>query len=573
MFFSDEVLEEIRESNNIKDVIASYLKLTPKGNGYFAICPFHNEKTPSFSVNENKQLYHCFGCGESGNVITFIMKMENYDFIDAVKNLANRAHISLDEIKTNNKGEYEKKHKEKKDLQEIHNISGRYFYDNLQSEFGQNCKKYIMKRNIKKNIQRKYGLGFSDNPKNNLYNFLKSKGYSEDLILKSGLVVNKNGKRYDRFFNRLMFPIFNVQGGIIAFGGRVLDSGMPKYLNSPETVLFSKSNVLYNLNFARKTNLEEFVLVEGYLDVIAMYQNGIKNIVAPLGTAFNNGHTKILKRYAKSIIILFDSDEAGVKATLKAIPLLEKEGLKIKVLKLQNANDPDEFIEKFGVDKLKYLLKNCESSIMFEINILKNKFDLKILSEKIEFIKNVILILNKVQSNVERNLYIKEIVKITNIDEKSLIEDIHIKKEIKLINKENITIDKNKNNISKGIENIIYILAHNKKFIEPIKKILPVNYILDEDYKKVLQLIYKGIISPSAVVSNFYEADKQKKIARIFNTAIEFNIEDIEKTINDQCKVILSNYISVSSLEATSGEQLKEINKLRKKINDMYINL
>ncbi len=581
MFFSDEILEEVRNSNNIKDIISSYLKLTPKGGGYFGLCPFHNEKTPSFSVNESKQLYHCFGCGESGNVITFIMKIENYDFIDAVKHLANIARIDLEEIKNTNKDDYVKRHNEKKELLEIHKLSGRYYYDKLQSKEGVQCRDYIKKRSIVLSTQRKYGLGYSKVGKSNLHKYLLEKGYTNELLLKSGLIIKKDDKYYDRFFNRLMFPIFNVRGDIVGFGGRVIDNNMPKYLNSPETILFNKSKILYNLNFAIKKNTENFILVEGYLDVIAMEQSGITNSIATLGTAFNNEHMKILKRYAKKITILFDNDDAGIKATLKTIGLLVKSDIKVKVLLLNNAKDPDEYIKKFGAMKLKEELKNAKPYVLFKIETLKNKYDIKNLDEKIEFIKETVKILSSVESSAEREIYIKEVARITGIAGESLKEDI---KEGKVVNNKVskfVNIKKESENIKnnfqrkENVENILNMLICKPLLIHKVKDILKEEYIIDDDYRKALKIIFTNEenLTPSFVVSNFYEIEKQKKISKIFNTDIEFSNKEIEKALNDQLKTVLESYIKTKSNAIKKIEDLKEMNKLKQKIKNMYIKL
>ncbi len=576
--YSKETLDYLLESNNIKEVISSYIELKQKGSHYFGLCPFHNEKSPSFNVSEDKQLYHCFGCGASGNVFTFIMMIENYDFLDAVKFLADRINYTLEESNITTSDEYKKKQKLKNDLLEIHKISARFFYDILQSEKGEKGKKYLDDRQVDINMRRKFGLGLISGKKNILYDYLLEKGYSKDTIVKSGLVIERNGSYFDRFWGRIMFPIFDIQNKIVAFGGRAIDGQDPKYLNSPETLLFNKSKVLYNLNYARLAKSEELILVEGYMDVISMYQNGFQNVIATMGTAFNSDHANVLKRYAKSVIILFDSDEAGKKATLKVIPILTDLGIKVKVLSLVDAKDPDEYLNKFGRDMLNKAIKDADDYIMFKIKILKEKFNLDNPQEKVEFTKEVVNILKNLNNEFEVEVYINEISKLTGISETSIKNEVGKNKNIESIQykKDESIVIKNKSNqkVSQSIKSIINVISYNTIVRDRIKKYLKIEYLLDDIYSEVLKIIYESNeeIKPDEIVSRFYSIDEQNKVSSIFNTALEFKeLKDIEKSLNDHLKAILENYINIKIKSLKEPEEIQDLINLKKETSGIYI--
>ncbi len=576
--YSNETLDYLRENNNLKDVISNYVNLKLKGNSYFGLCPFHNEKSPSFSVSDDKQLFHCFGCGASGNVFTFIMMIENYDFVDAVKFLADRVNYTLEESNVTTSEEYKKKQKLKDDLLEIHKISARLFYDILQSDNGEHGRNYLDDRKMANNIRRKFGIGLVAGKKNVLYDYLLDKGFNNETILKSGLVIERNGSYFDRFWGRIMFPIFDVQNKIVGFGGRAIQNQDPKYLNSPETMLFNKSKILYNLNYARKASKEELILVEGYMDVISMYQNGFQNVVATMGTAFNNEHANVLKRYAKSVIILFDSDEAGVKATLKVIPILTGIGIKVKVLTLKEAKDPDEFLNKYGNVKLAEALQNADSYIMFQIKLLKEKYTLDNPQERVEFIGETVNILKKIDSEFEIEIYINEITKLTGVSEISIKNEINKNKNVQNIQykKSESVVIKSKNNqkISQSIKSIINVISFNTIVREKVKIYLKEEHLLDDTYSKVLSIIYSSSheIKPDEIVSNFYDIEEQKQVSSIFNTALEFSeIKDIERSLNHHLKTILENYINVKIKSLKDPMEIQSLINFKREVNNIYI--
>ena len=333
MFYSDDLIEEVRSRNDIVDLISGYVSLKKKGSSYFGLCPFHNEKSPSFSVSRDKQMYYCFGCGAGGNIFTFLMEYENMTFPEAMQMLADRAGIELPEQETSQ--EARRAADEKARLREMNKLAAQYYYVLLHRDRGEKGLRYLQQRGILDETIRHFGLGYADIYRDDLYQFLKQKGYTDEEMKNSGLVsIDEKHGGNDKFWNRVMFPIMDVNNRVIGFGGRVMGDGNPKYLNSQETKLFDKSRNLYGLNFARSSRRKELILCEGYLDVISMHQAGFTNAVASLGTAFTSGHGVLLKRYTDRVVLSFDSDDAGIRAANRAIPILKEAGLSIRVLDL-----------------------------------------------------------------------------------------------------------------------------------------------------------------------------------------------------------------------------------------------
>ena len=364
MYYSDEIIEEVRSRNDIVDVISGYVKLQKKGSSWFGLCPFHNEKSPSFSVSRTKQMFYCFGCGKGGNVFTFIMEYENFTFIEAVRYLAERAGMTLPEAEET--PEQKKAAGLKTKLLEINKIAAKYFYYLLTTDHGAQAMDYLTntRRLLPETIVR-FGLGYSDKFSDDLYRYLKNKGYSDTLLKESGLVtLDERRGGADKFWNRVMFPIMDANNRVVGFGGRVMGDGAPKYLNSPETKVFDKSRNLYGLNFARTSRRPNFIICEGYLDVISMHQAGFTNAVASLGTAFTSPHASLIKRYTDEVILAYDSDGAGVRAALRAIPILKEAGLKIRVLHLTPYKDPDEFIKNMGIEAFEKRIEDAENSFI-----------------------------------------------------------------------------------------------------------------------------------------------------------------------------------------------------------------
>ncbi|MBP5304534.1 MAG: DNA primase, partial [Lachnospiraceae bacterium] len=369
MRYPDEIIEEVRQKNNIVDIVGSYVKLKKTGSNYMGLCPFHNEKSGSFSVSESRQMYHCFGCGVSGNVFTFLMEYENYTFVEALKVLAEKAGVTLPEREET--AESRRRADERNAILEINKEAATYYYYNLRSEGAKVAQNYLLGRKLTPETIKSFGLGFSGKGGGELYNYLKGKGYKDEILKESGLFTFDEARGvYDKFWNRVMFPIFDVNNRVIGFGGRVMGDGKPKYLNSPETKVFDKSRNLYGLNKARQSREKYMLCCEGYMDVISMHQAGFTNAVASLGTALTGLQASLLKRYTDTVILTYDSDEAGVKAALRAIPIFREAGITTKVLNLKPHKDPDEFLKNEGVDAFRKRIEEAENSFYFEIRVL-----------------------------------------------------------------------------------------------------------------------------------------------------------------------------------------------------------
>ncbi len=407
-YYSDEVIEEVRSANDIVDVISGYVRLQRKGSNHFGLCPFHNEKSPSFSVSQSKQMYYCFGCGAGGNVFTFLMEYENFTFQEAMETLAQRAGIRLPQKEMTAQQRQESDYRSK--LMEVNREAGKYYYLLLRSERGARALEYFRGRQLTDETMRKFGLGYADKYSDGLYRYLKAKGYADGILKDAGLIsVDERRGACDKFWNRAMFPIMNVHQKIIGFGGRVMGDGEPKYLNSPETPVFDKSRNLYGLHLARQSKRPQMLLCEGYMDVIALHQAGFDNAVASLGTSFTSGHASLLKRYTKEVYLTFDSDGAGVKAALRAIPILKEAGLSAKVISMKPHKDPDEFIKALGAQAYQERIDQAENSFMFEIRILEQNYDMEDPQGKTAFHNEIARKLLAFPQEVERNNYIEAV--------------------------------------------------------------------------------------------------------------------------------------------------------------------
>ena len=396
-YFSEEIKEEVRSANDIVDVISGYVRLQKKGSSYAGLCPFHNEKTGSFHVSQTKQMYHCFGCGAGGDVFGFLMEYENYTFQEAMEYLAERAGIRLPVQEQSEQAKREADYRSR--LLEVNREAGKYYYMLLRSQ-----------RELTKETMKKFGLGYSDKYSDDLYRYLKSKGYDDRLLKDSGLItLDEKRGAHDKFWNRAMFPIMNVHNKIIGFGGRVMGEGEPKYLNSPETQIFDKSRNLYGLNLARQSRRPQILLCEGYMDVIALHQAGFDNAAASLGTAFTSGHASLLKRYTKEVFLTFDSDSAGIRAALRAIPILKEAGITAKIISMQPYKDPDEFIKALGAQEYQKRIDEAENSFMFEIRILEQNYDMTDPQGKTAFYKETARKLLEFEEEIERNNYIEAV--------------------------------------------------------------------------------------------------------------------------------------------------------------------
>ncbi|MBS5793195.1 MAG: DNA primase [Clostridiales bacterium] len=583
MRYSDDIIEDIRFGNDIVELINGYTSLKQRGNSYVGLCPFHKESTPSFSVSPDKQLYHCFGCGASGTVYNFIMDIENYDFLDALMYLADRINYPLPEPN----GSFDNSLSEKKQiLYDIHKLVAKKFYENLSNPQAQIANDYLDKRGISKNARIKFGLGYSLFKKDDIYNFLKQKGYDDEIILESGLVIkSKNNSFFDRFFGRLIFPIIDVQGRVIGFGGRDLTDSKtsPKYLNSPDTPIFNKSYNLYSINIAKNNKNKELILVEGYIDVIALCQVGITNVVASLGTAFNENHIKLLKKYANKVIILFDSDDAGIKATLRAIPILIENGIYVRVAQVEDAKDPDEYISNFGANNFIKLLNTAKSYISFQIIQKMKDYNLNDPIQKVEFTKEVSKIISSLSSPVERDVFINEASQITKISKEAIYEEVNMV----LSNNNNIERIINKkpkqsilnNKLDEARQSILYILSSNINIYNILKNYINYEDFIDDAYIKLAKLIFElneknQPIYPAEITLKFENPEEQKQISKVFMLKIDFsNSDNLEKVINDQIKIIKRAYFDKIISESDDLEKVQNALKDKKKFDKLYINI
>ncbi len=577
-YYPREVIDDIRIGNNIVDVIGQYVTLKRSGSSYVGLCPFHNEKTPSFNVNAEGQYFHCFGCGVGGDVIGFMMKYSNYSYMDALKFLADRINYVLPEAEMS--ADIVKKRELKQNLYEIHKIAARFYYEQLMSKNGTHAVEYLDNRQVKLGARRKFGLGYSPIAKGALYEELKNKGFTEDTILKSGLVTKRdNGVFYDKFFNRLMFPIIDVYGNIIGFGGRILGEGQPKYLNSPETEIFNKSRNLYNLNNAKMAKLKEFILVEGYMDAIAIYQAGFHNVVASLGTAFNKDHAKVLKSYADSVILLFDSDEAGVKAVLRAIPVLKNAGLKIKVLQVHDAKDPDEFIKKFGATEFGELLKNAKNHIIFQAEQLEKKYDLNILDDKIAYSKDIAKLLSSVESSIETDAYLKEVSRVTQIDIASIQNEINkLNNGIQTVRMVSKVSQINKNGVDDARSGLISMLVSNKAYYDLLHTHIEPKEFVEDFYIRTVEYIYSLYsqgkpVNKESVISFFETVEEQSRITKLFVRQVGYIEGEIEKALNDLVKKVKEAYYDKLISDDYSNPKLPELMELKRNVSKLYISL
>ena len=400
MAFPASFIDELIARNPIEDVVGQYVSLKRSGSNLFGLCPFHGEKTASFSVAPDKGIYYCFGCHKGGGSITFMMELEGLSYPDAVRALAKRAGMEVPEDE-----QYQSRYRQQERLWALMKEAGRFYNEQLYTPEGKACRDYIQNRGLSKAIVTRFGMGFAPDSWNALINAMKKKGYTEQELIDADLVGQKNGRIYDRFRNRLMFPIIDVRGNVIGFGGRVLDDSKPKYLNTSETLIFNKRKNLFGLNFAKKSKLGYLILVEGNIDVVALHQYGFDNAIASLGTSLTEEHAVLLSRYTEQVVLTYDSDEAGQKAAQRAIPMLEKVGIQVKVLKMVDAKDPDEFLKKFGADRFKMLLEGSANRVEYQLNAIRSKYDLRLDDQKIAYVHEAAELICTLDSSIKREVY------------------------------------------------------------------------------------------------------------------------------------------------------------------------
>ena len=585
MRYSDDIIEEVRMKNDIVDVVSQYVKLTRRGSTYFGLCPFHNEKTPSFSVTPSKQMYYCFGCGAGGNVFNFVMEYENYTFGEALQHLADRAGVQLPKIEYSR--EARQKAEERAALLEINKLAARYFYYQLRRESGKTAYAYLTGRGLSEETIKKFGLGYSDKFSDDLYKFLKSKNYSDTLLRDSGLFnVDERHGMYDKFWNRVIFPIMDVNNRVIGFGGRVMGDGKPKYLNSPETKIFDKSRNLYGLNVARTTRKNYLILCEGYMDVISMHQAGFTNAVASLGTALTSGHASLLKRYTQEVLLLYDSDDAGVRAALRAIPILREAGVTSRVVNLRPHKDPDEFIKALGGEEFEKRLEQAMDSFMFRVHMAQREFSMKEPQGQNRFFERCAQMLLELSDELERNLYIEAIVKdyrnygISVEDLRKRVNTLALKgtpAEQRVQLKQTGTQQKKKENAGEKAQKLMLtwlvtypgIFETVEKYIQPADFIVPL-------YRQVAEMLYEqhvqGDVNPARLLNSFIDSDEQREVSSLFNATIHLeNAQEQDRAFADTVLRIKEESLKDKNKnwDPTDMQGLQEIVKAKKELEDL----
>lgn len=536
MRYSDDIIEEVRTSNDIVDVISGYVKLQRKGSSYFGLCPFHNEKSPSFSVSPGKQMYYCFGCGAGGNVFTFLMEYENFTFPEAIKALADRAGIRLPEP------DYSREAKEAADrkalLLQIQKEAAKYFYYQLRTAKGERALAYLKGRGLTDETIRRFGLGYSDKFSDDLYRYLKQKNYSDELLRESGLFhADEKHGMYDKFWNRVIFPIMDVNNRVVGFGGRVMGDGKPKYLNSPETKIFDKSRNLYGLNIARTSRKKNLIICEGYMDVISMHQAGFNNAVASLGTALTAQQASLMKRYTDEVLVIYDSDEAGTKAALRAIPILNAGGLTTRVVNLKPYKDPDEFIQTEGKELFQERLDQAENSFLFEIRTMERLYDMQDPEGRTKFLHAAASKLVEIEDDVARGNYLNTVASKYGVEVqalKKLVANLALKGAgIREVSKPKSGMNRTRerqSGVEKAQELMLTWITSYPELLSRVSE-----YISPEDfttplYRQVADLIFAqyrdGEVNPAKMLNHFTDSEEQRAVASLLHATIPLETEE-----------------------------------------------
>lgn len=586
MRYSDDIIEEVRSKNDIVDVVSQYVKLTRKGSSYFGLCPFHNEKTPSFSVTPGKQMYYCFGCGAGGNVFNFIMEYENFTFGEALKHLADRAGVELPKMEYSR--EVREKAQEKAELLDINKQAAQYYYYQLRTEKGAAGLRYLTDRGLTEETMRSFGLGYSDRISGGLYRYLKSKGYKDERLRESGLFnVDERHGMYDKFWNRVIFPIMDVNNRVIGFGGRVMGDGKPKYLNSPETRIFDKSRNLYGLNVARKTRKSYMILCEGYMDVISMHQAGFTNAVASLGTALTSGHASLLKRYTQEVLLLYDSDEAGVRAALRGIPILREAGVSSRVVDLKPYKDPDEFIKNMGAAAFEERLNQASDSFMFRVRVAEGEFPMAEPQGQNRFFERCAEMLLELRDELERNLYIDAVVKeyggrygISSEDLRRRVNTLALKgtpAENRLRPKPSSSEKKKRDSASAQAQKLMltWLVTYPGIFDEAEKYLSPEDFTVPL-YREVAEMLFEqkkqGDVNPARLLNSFPDSDEQREAASLFNTSIHLESQkEQEQAFADTLLRIKTESLAEKNRrwDPTDIQGLQELLKAKKELEEL----
>lgn len=590
MRYSEDLIEEIRLKNDIVDVVSGYVKLQRKGSSYFGLCPFHNEKSPSFSVSPGKQMYYCFGCQAGGNVFTFIMEYENFSFPEALKFLAEHAGVELPEL------EYSQAAKEQADLKsnilQIQKEAAKFYYYNLRTQAGAEAMEYLRGRGLTDETIKGFGLGFSGKFGDGLYKYLKDRRYPDDLLRQAGLFQSDEKKgMYDKFWNRVIFPIMDVNSRVIGFGGRVMGEGKPKYLNSPETKVFDKSRNLYGLNLARTSRKKNLIICEGYLDVIAMHQAGFTNAVASLGTALTSQQASLMKRYTEEVLIIYDSDEAGTKAALRAIPLLKQAGLAARVIDLKPYKDPDEFISAEGSEAFEKRLNQGMNSFMYQVKVSESQYDMSDPQGKTEFLHEIAGRLLEFEDEIERNNYMEAVARNYGTPFEMLRKLVN-KLALKNVGKTEITRPKpgvirqeKENGYELSQKLMLTWLVTYPKIFEVIEDYISVDDFVTPLLHTVAVMLFEQYrnhdVNPAKLLNHFTDSEEQKAVAALFNAQLHLeNGEERQKALLDViCRMkensikYRSEHMDLSDMRGLLGimEEKKHLEELQGRKMQLHI--
>ncbi|MDE6902394.1 MAG: DNA primase, partial [Lachnospiraceae bacterium] len=569
MYYPEELIEEVRTKNDIVDVISGYVHIQKKGSNYFGLCPFHNEKSPSFSVSQSKQIFYCFGCGAGGNVITFLMEYENATFQEAVKILADRAGINLPEMEYNE--EARQKESRRARLLEINKEAARYYYYMLRDSRGRTGYQYLSGRSLTDETMKKFGLGFADGSSSDLTAYLRARGYPDELLQESGLLAfdEKRGV-HDKFWNRVMFPIQDGNHRVIGFGGRVMGDAKPKYLNSPETMIFDKSRNLYGLNFARTSRKGNIILCEGYMDVIAMHQAGFTQAVASLGTAFTTGQASLLRRYTEDVLLAYDSDGAGVNAAMRAIGILKESGLRGRVIDMKPYKDPDEFMKNLGAEAFEERISQAQNSFFFELSILERDYQMEDPESRTNFHREIAKKLCGFEEEVERENYIEAVAQKYHIgfdNLRRLVSGYAARTGLvqPAVRPKSTVARKNtpEENTKRSQRLLLTWITEEPALYPKISPYIAAADFTEPLYKEVADRLFtdleKGIYQPAAIISAFEDEQEQRAVAEIFNTQLpEITTQkEREKAFHDIIYAVKKN-----SFEYYSGRMGSDMNAL-----------
>lgn len=593
-YISDDIISEICANNDIVDYVSKYVQLKKTGRDYSGLCPFHHEKSPSFHVSGEKQLFHCFGCGASGNLVQFVMRTENLDFVETLHLLADRAGIVIPENGINSDAAHEKKRR----VLEMNKIAARFFYNCLTDEkVGREARDYFNKRRLSRKTIITYGLGCTPQTKNGLTEHLKNSGYAEIDIIDGGLAVERDGKIVDKFRNRIMFPIIDVRGNVIGFGGRIMNDikeingyKIPKYLNSSETAAFDKGRNLFSLNLAKNERAKSIILCEGYMDVISVYQAGVKNIVATLGTAITENQAKLMLRYAEEILICYDMDEAGRKAALRAIDIINSVNGKSRVIQLKGAKDPDEYINKNGVEAFKEALKKALPSTEFKLKLIKGKYDTATVDGKISFISEATEALKGVNNAVEIDAYIKKISEENDISADAIYSDfkkktaqsptrfakVPTKQEFITIERTDVPEKKTRvpNNLIEAEKRLLALIATGKRIYKSVKDRMRPDEFSTTVYRRIAQKLYElyesGQPIEESMILNEFSGNRAEEDEA---SAVFYNIEQYDaddKTANDLVYTIKLEKLNMEIAGETDALRLNELFKAQKELKEKH---